>query len=93
MASALTIEHHNVATVSSRAPHFREQKRRHNDQPGLQRFLCIVWQTNRGSFKYFQIKTHVQTAREAHDLNMDFGSFDNGFEQLCITNFMQEYSF
>ena len=35
-------------------------------------------------------KTHVQTARESHDLNMDFRLFDNGFKQLCVTNFMQE---
>ena len=28
------------------------------------------------------IKTHVQTACESHDLNMDFCSFDNGFKQL-----------
>ena len=33
----------------------------------------------RAHFKYYQIKTHVQTARESHDLNMDFNSFDNGF--------------
>ena len=42
-------------------------------------------------FKYYQIKTHVQTAREYHDLSMDFHSLDNGFKQLCVTNFMQEY--
>ena len=24
------------------------------------------------SFKYFQVQTHVQTARESPDLNMDF---------------------
>ena len=35
----------------------------------------------------FKYKTHVQTARESHDLNMDFRSFDNGFKQLCVTNF------
>ena len=42
-------------------------------------------------FKYCQIKIHVHTARESHDLNMDFRSFDNGFKQHCVTNFMQEY--
>ena len=31
-----------------------------------------------GSFKYFQVQTHVQTARESPDLSMDFRSFDNG---------------
>ena len=35
-----------------------------------------------GSFKYFQLQTHVQTARESPDLNMDFRSFDNGCKQL-----------
>ena len=34
-----------------------------------------------GSFKYFQVQTHVQTARESPDLNMDFRSFDNGCKQ------------
>ena len=38
----------------------------------------------------FKSKTHVQTARESHDLNMDVHSFDNGFKQLCVTN-LQEY--
>ena len=37
--------------------------------------------------------THVQTARESHDLNLDFRSFDNGFKQLCVMNFMQECMF
>ena len=37
--------------------------------------------------------THVQTARESNDLNMDCCSFDNGFKQLCVTNFMQECMF
>ena len=35
-----------------------------------------------GSFKYFQVMTHVQTARESPDLNMGFRSFDNGCKQL-----------
>ena len=34
------------------------------------------------SFKCFQVHTHVQTARESPDLNMDFGSFGNGCKQL-----------
>ena len=37
----------------------------------------------RAFFKYCQFKTHVQTARESHDLNMDFRSFDNGFKHFC----------
>ena len=44
----------------------------------------------RAHFKYCQIKIHVQLALESHDLNMDFISFDNGFIQLCVMNFMQE---
>ena len=32
--------------------------------------------------KYFQVQTHVQTACESPDLNMDFHSFDNGCKQL-----------
>ena len=48
---------------------------------------------NRAHFKYYQMKTHVQTTCESHDLNLDFRSFDNGFKQLCVTNFMQEYCF
>ena len=45
----------------------------------------------RAHFKYPQIKTHVKTARESHNLNMDFRSFDNDFKQLLVRNFMQEY--
>ena len=45
----------------------------------------------RDQFKYYQIKTHVQTACESHYLNIDFRSCDNGFKQLSIMNFMQEY--
>ena len=45
----------------------------------------------RAHFKNCQVKTHVQTARESHDLNMDYRSFDNGFKQLCVKVFMQEY--
>ena len=39
-------------------------------------------QIARGHFKYFQVQTHVQTARESPDLNMDCRSFDNGLKQL-----------
>ena len=41
-------------------------------------------------FKYFQVQTHVQTARESPDLNMDFRSFDNGCKQLYEQTSMQE---
>ena len=34
-------------------------------------------------FKYCQILTHVLTATESHDSNMDFRLFYNGFKHLC----------
>ena len=37
-----------------------------------------VMQITRAHFKFFQVKTNVQTAHESPDLNMDFRSFDNG---------------
>ena len=58
---------------------FREQKHRRNDQSGPQ---CVPYKYSRAHFKYFQVQTHVQTARESPDLNMDFRSFDNGCKQL-----------
>ena len=58
--------------------------------PGCNAFCVLSDKHIRAHFKYFQIKTHVQTARESHDLTMDFRSFDNGFKQLCVANFMQE---
>ena len=36
-----------------------------------------------GSILVCQVKTHVQTACDTDDLNMDFDSFDNGYKQLC----------
>ena len=66
----------------NRAQRFREQKHRRNDLSGPQRFPYNVMQIMQGSFKYFQVLTHVQTARESPDLNMDFRSFDNGCKQL-----------
>ena len=47
----------------------------------------------RAHFKYFQVQTHAQTARESPDLNMDFRSFDNGCKQLYEKISMQEYMF
>ena len=44
----------------------------------------------RARFKHLQIKTHVQTAQEFHDLNIDFRSFDNAFKQLHVAKLMQE---
>ena len=40
-------------------------------------------QTTQAHLIHSQVKIHVQTACESHDLNMDFCSFDNGFKQLC----------
>ena len=50
--------------------------------------LFVNCQTNKLGLilSIFKSKTHVQTARESHDLNMDFHSFDNGFKQLCKNN-------
>ena len=36
-----------------------------------------------GRFKDSQVRTHVQTTRELHDLNVYLASFDNGFKKLC----------
>ena len=67
----------------NRTQRFREQKQRRNDQSGPQRFPYITsCKKCRAQFKYFQVPTHVQTARESPDLNMDFRSFDNGCKQL-----------
>ena len=63
-------------------------QRRRNDQSGQERFPDMQCQENK--LGLIVKLTHVQTARESHDLNMDFRSFDNGFKQLCVTNFMQE---
>ena len=45
-------------------------------------FPCNVMHTNQGLDRLFQAKSHVQTACESHDLNMDFC----GFKQLLVTN-------
>ena len=41
---------------------------------GRSAFSCNVMHTNRGQVKAFSSKSHVQTARESHDLNMDFAA-------------------
>ena len=56
--------------------------------PGCNAFRIVSDKQIRSHFKYCQIKTHVQTACESHDLNIDFRSFDIGFKQLCVTNLM-----
>ena len=52
-------------------------------------FPCNVMQTNQGPDKLCQAKSHVQTARESHDLNMDFAAS----KQLRVPIPMQEYRF
>ena len=80
MASAV---YFRTSLRHNRTQRFREQKHRRNDQSGPQ---CVPYITScklyRALFKYFQVQTHVQTARESPDLNMDFRSFDNGCKQL-----------
>ena len=67
----------------SRVQRFREQKHWQNNHSGRQRFLHIMPCNYLGAYlKYFKVQTHVQTARESPDLNMDFRSFDNGLKQL-----------
>ena len=46
-------------------------------------FLCNIIQPSQWLFYEFSSKTHVETACEIHDLNMDFVSSDKGFKQLC----------
>ena len=58
--------------------------------PGCNAFRVLSDKQIRTHFKYCQIKTHVQTLCESHELKIDLCSFDNGFKQLCVTNSMQE---
>ena len=78
----------NVITLSerhNRTQRFREQTHQRNDQSGPQCFTYITsCKQRKAHFKYFQVQTHVQTARGSPDLNMDFRSFDNGTNRhLC----------
>ena len=52
-------------------------------------FPCNVMQTNQAQFRFCQVKNHVQTACESHDLSMDSCIFN----QPRATNFIQEYMF
>ena len=54
---------------------------------GRKAYPCNIMQTNQSQFRLCQFKSHVQTACESHDLNIDFCDF----KQLCATNPMQEY--
>ena len=40
-------------------------------RPGRNFFQCNVMHANQGQFRLFSSKSHVHTARESHDLNMD----------------------
>ena len=51
---------------------------------GCNAFCALSDKQIMAHFKYFQIKNHIQTACECHDLNMDFRSFDYDFKQLNI---------
>ena len=65
----------NVITSSQRhrrAQRFREQRQRRNDQSRPQRFPVNRHANKSGPRQALSSKSHVQTARESHDLNMDF---------------------
>ena len=53
--------------------------------------FVISYKQPKAYFKYCHVKTHVQTACESNDLNIDFRSFDNGFKQPRALIFMQEF--
>ena len=44
---------------------------------GRNAFQCYVMLANQGPALAFSSKSHVQTARESHDLNMDFAASNN----------------
>ena len=50
---------------------------------------CNIMHTNQGPVKAFSSKSHVQTARESHDLNMDFAASNSCAERIP----MQEFCF
>ena len=56
---------------------------------GRKAFACNVMQTNQGPDRLCQVKSHVQTVCESHDLNMDFC----GFKQLRLTNSYAKISY
>ena len=70
--------------LHNRTQRFREQQHRRNGQPGPQRFPYTSSKNLRADFKYFQVYmyTHVQTARESSDFNMDLRSINNELKQL-----------
>ena len=68
---------------SQHTQRFREHNHQRNDQSGPQGFRYITSCKLLGvHLKYIQVQTHVQTASESPDLNMDFHSFDNVLKQL-----------
>ena len=52
--------------------------------PGSSTFREMSDKQIRAHFKYCQIKTHVQTAREPHDLNMASDSVTNFYARIPI---------
>ena len=66
-----TFENLNVVTTSYCVQCFRELNVDVMISPGCNAFRVISDKQIGVTFKYFQIQTHVQTARESHDLNMD----------------------
>ena len=52
---------------------------RRNDQSGKERFPMQCQANKSGLIVKL---THLQTARESHDFNMDFRSFYNGFNEF-----------
>ena len=57
---------------------------------GRNAFMCNIMQTIQSSVKVsVKGKSHVHTARESHDMNMDF----YGFKHSCPKNSMQECLF
>ena len=78
MASASTFERHYVATTSYiRVQRFHERKHRQMISHGRNAFQCEVMHANQGPVKAFSSKSHVQTARKSHDLNMGFAASNN----------------
>ena len=92
MVSALNFQksYHNMLNV------FKNKNVKVMISPGCNAFRVLSDKRIGAHFKYFQIKTHVQTACESHDLNKAFHSFhltmaSNSFalriscKNMCLT--------
>ena len=82
LSNIITSSHHNACNV------FMTKNINVMISPGCIAFCVLSDKHIRAHCKGNKNKTHVQTACESHDLNMDFCSCDNGFKQLCVTNFI-----